>query len=151
MRKSACLGCLLAAVCWFVGTAAFAQQATPVAMGNFTGIAHKTTGRALILGAADGGHVLRLENFHTSNGPDVRVYLVKGTNSANTDFIKAGGDNFVDLGALKGNIGDQNYTIPANVNLDEYKSVSIWCRRFGVNFAATPLEPVGQPSPATKQ
>ena len=60
-------------------------------------------------------------------------------------------DNFVDLGALKGNIGNQNYTIPANVKLDEYKSVSIWCRRFAVNYGEASLEPVGQPEPGTNQ
>src|SRR5262249_40935148 len=73
MRKRALLGCLVAAICLHA-TEASAQPAT-VATGNFTGIAHKTTGKALILQTADGGHVLRLENFHTSNGPDVRVYL----------------------------------------------------------------------------
>ena len=139
MRKSVLLAFLLAAL----ASLARAQQATPLATGNFTGIAHKTTGKAIVLGTADGGHVLRLENFRTSNGPDVRVYLVKGGNGTNSDFIKAGGDNFVDLGPLKGNIGDQNYTIPANVNLDEYKSVSIWCRRFAVNYGGTNLEPTG--------
>jgi hypothetical protein len=117
----------------------------PVATGNFTGILHKTSGKAIILRTADGGHVLRLEDFNTSNGPDVRVYLVRGANATNNDFIKGGGANFVDLGALKGNVGNQNHTIPANVNLDDYNSVSIWCRRFAVNFGAAPLEPVGKP------
>ncbi len=46
---------------------------------------------------------------------------------------------FCGLGALKGNIGDQNYELPANVNLDKYQSVTIWCRRFGVNFGTAPL------------
>jgi hypothetical protein len=115
--------------------------ATALSTGKITGLAHKSSGEATVFRTADGGHILRLRDFKTSNGPDVRVYLVKGTNAANSDFIKAGGDNFVDLGPLKGNIGNQNYTIPANVNLDEYKSVSIWCRRFRVNFAAAPLEP----------
>jgi hypothetical protein len=117
----------------------------PVATGNFTGILHKTSGKAIILTTADGHHVLRLEDFNTSNGPDVRVYLVKGTNANNPDFIKAGGANFVDLGPLKGNVGNQNYPIPANVNLDDYNSVSIWCRRFAVDFGAASLEPAGQP------
>jgi hypothetical protein len=168
MRKSALLGCLLAAMSSHAVAgdahaqatpstpqpstgAARAGAPTPVATGNLTGIAHKTSGKVLILRTAEGGQVLRLENFRTSNGPDVRVYLVKGANAANSDFIKAGGDNFVDLGALKGNIGDQNYTIPANVNLDEYKSVSIWCRRFAVNYGDATLEPIGQPPPGTNQ
>jgi hypothetical protein len=127
--------------------AAPSGTATTVATGHLHGILHKTTGTVSILSTADGGHVLRLENFQTSNGPDVHVYLVKGTNADNNDFIKAGGDNFVDLGPLKGNIGDQNYTIPPNVNLDEYKAVSIWCRRFAVNFGAAPLEAAAQRAP----
>jgi hypothetical protein len=143
MLKSVLLGCLFAAV----GSPALAMDASPVAAGDLAGIAHKTSGKALILQTADGGHVLRLEKFHTSNGPDVRVYLVKGNNAANNDFIKAGGGNFVDLGALKGNVGDQNYPIPANVNVAEYNSVSIWCRRFAVNFGAGSLEPIGQAAP----
>jgi hypothetical protein len=159
MRKAALLGCLLAGACLLaLATDARAQatppstgaassgSAMPVATGNFTGILHKTSGKAIILRTADGGHVLRLEDFRTSNGPDVRVYLVKGTNANNSDFIKAGSANFVDLGALKGNVGNQNYTIPENVNLDDYNSVSIWCRRFAVDFGAASLESVGQPN-----
>ena len=165
MQKSGLFGFLLAGVCSHALAAdALAQEkplsspqqstevapsgaATTVATGKLHGLLHKTSGTVSILTTADGGHVLRLENFQTSNGPDVRVYLVKGTNADNNDFIKAGGDNFVDLGALKGNKGDQNYTIPSNVNLDEYKSVSIWCRRFAVNFGAAPLETTAQVVP----
>ena len=43
------------------------------------------------------------------------------------------------LGGLKGNIGDQNYPIPADVNLADYRSVSIWCDRFSVSFGAAEL------------
>jgi hypothetical protein len=136
MRKP--LG-LIGGLCLLAVAVAVHAQSAPVSTGGFTGIAHKTSGKVMVYRTADGGHVLRFEQFKTSNGPDVRVYLVKGGDAANSDFIKAG--NFVDLGPLKGNIGDQNYPIPKEVNLDEYRSVSIWCRRFGVNFAAAPLEP----------
>jgi len=151
MRKSAALAFVLAGLCSLaLATDAHAQTTTtPLATGSLHGIVHKTTGKVLLLPTAGGGHVLRLENFQTSNGPDVRVYLVKGNNADNNDFVKAGGGNFVDLGALKGNIGDQNYTIPANVNLDEYRSVSIWCRRFAVNFGAASLEPAEPSAPGT--
>ena len=46
---------------------------------------------------------------------------------------------FIDLGSLKGNKGDQNYDLPADADLTKYKSVSIWCARFGVNFGAASL------------
>jgi hypothetical protein len=46
---------------------------------------------------------------------------------------------WVELGGLKGNKGNANYTIPASVDLDELTSVTIWCRRFSVSFGAAAL------------
>jgi hypothetical protein len=43
------------------------------------------------------------------------------------------------LRALKGNKGDQNYELPADVDLAKYQAVTIWCQRFSVNFATAPL------------
>jgi hypothetical protein len=40
---------------------------------------------------------------------------------------------------LKGNIGDQNYELPANADLAKYRAVTIWCKRFSVNFGTAPL------------
>jgi hypothetical protein len=48
---------------------------------------------------------------------------------------------FVDLGSLKGNIGDQNYEVPSNVDLSKYRAATIWCKRFSVNFGTAPLNP----------
>jgi hypothetical protein len=116
------------------------ESATPmlVESGNFVGLAHDTSGKANVYQTQDGKRILRLEQFKTSNGPDVRVYLVKGNDATNTDVIKGGG--FIDLGALKGNVGDQNYAIPEGTDLSQYRAVSIWCRRFQVNFGAASLE-----------
>lgn len=46
----------------------------------------------------------------------------------------------IELGKLKGNLGDQNYDVPAAVDLDKYRAVTIWCQRFGVNFGTAPLQ-----------
>jgi hypothetical protein len=54
----------------------------------------------------------------------------------NESVTKAG---FVHLGALKGNIGDQNYDVPSDVDLSTHRAVTVWCRRFGVNFGTAPL------------
>ena len=48
---------------------------------------------------------------------------------------------FIDLGVLKGNIGDQNYQLGSDVDLAKYRAVSIWCKRFSVNFGAAALRP----------
>ena len=90
---------------------------------------------------ADGRRLLRLTEFATSNGPDVRVYLVAAAHVQDEAAAKEAG--FVDLGALKGNIGNQNYDIPADLDITRYRAVSIWCRRFSVNFGAAPLAEVG--------
>lgn len=104
--------------------------------GKFHSNAHETKGVATIYRLDDGRRVLRLTDFSTSNGPDVRVYLVAAADVNDEDSAKRAG--FVDLGGLKGNIGDQNYDVPAELDLTKYRAVSIWCRRFSVNFGAAP-------------
>ena len=112
---------------------------SPLALleGNFHDGAHKTAGTATIHQLPDGKRVLRLTNFETSNGPDVRVYLVAAEDAKDNDTVTRAG--FLELGALKGNIGDQNYDLPSEADLTRYRSVTIWCRRFGVNFGTAPL------------
>ena len=108
-----------------------------VAEGNFRGIAHETKGMASIYKLPDGKQVLRFSGFETSNGPDVRIYLVAAADAKDNDTVTKAG--FIDLGSIKGNIGDQNYDLPAGVDLLKYRAVTVWCKRFGVNFATAPL------------
>jgi Electron transfer DM13 len=108
-----------------------------VTKGNFKGLAHETKGLASIYQLADGKRTLRLTEFATSNGPDVHVYLVAAEVEKGNDAVKEAG--FIDLGSMKGNIGDQNYEIPADADLSKYRTVSIWCARFGVNFGIAAL------------
>ena len=110
---------------------------TVVSQGDFRGLAHETKGLAAIYQLPDGKRILRLSNFETSNGPDVHVYLVAVEVAKDNATVKQAG--FIDLGSMKGNKGDQNYDIPAATDLNKYKSVSIWCARFGVNFGAATL------------
>jgi electron transfer DM13 len=111
-----------------------------VAQGNFRGIAHEAKGMASIYQLPNGKQVLRFSSFETSNGPDVHIYLVAATDAGDNDSVINAG--FVDLGNIKGNIGDQNYDLPASVDLSKYRAVTVWCKRFGVNFATAPLETV---------
>ena len=106
-----------------------------LSQGTFSSLAHHTVGAASIYQGGS-SHVLRLMNFSTSNGPDVHVYLTQGQGTDNA-AIKAG--KFLDLGVIKGNIGDQNYQLPADFDAHQYRGVSIWCKRFGVNFAGADL------------
>ena len=114
-----------------------AEDPAKLASGQFHSNAHETRGSVTVFRLADGRRVLRLTEFATSNGPDVRVYLVAAADVQDEAAAKAAG--FVDLGPLKGNIGDQNYDVPADADLNKYRTVSIWCARFGVNFGTATL------------
>lgn len=105
--------------------------------GSFYPLAHASAGDALIYQLADGSRVLRLENFSVDNGPDLFVYLVPVDPVPNTTGSEIAGA--YNLSVLKGNVGDQNYDIPADLDLSQYQSVVIWCRAFAVPFSAAPL------------
>lgn len=108
-----------------------------LASGQFHNGAHETKGTATVFQLADGKKTLRLTDFATSNGPDVHVYLVASNDAKDNNTVTNAG--FIDVGTLKGNIGDQNYDLPAGVDLAKYRAVTIWCKRFGVNFGTAPL------------
>ena len=115
------------------------SSARPLASGKFHSIAHPTSGTATVYQLADGTRLLRFTDFKTSNGPDVHVYLVAADDASDNESVTKAG--FVDLGSIKGNIGDQNYELPASVDLERFRAVTIWCKRFSVNFATAPLAP----------
>jgi hypothetical protein len=97
---------------------------------------HKGSGVATIYATPDGGYLLRLDDFAATNGPDLHVLL--SPNAMPTDHASLG--EFLDLGLLKGNIGDQNYELPADFDPTLYKSVVIHCVAFQVIFATATLE-----------
>lgn len=109
-----------------------------LAAGQFHSGAHDTSGTATIYQVEQGKRVLRLTNFKTSNGPDVHVYLVAANDATDNATVQKAG--YVDVSPIKGNEGDQNYDVPASVDLAKYKAVTIWCARFNVNFGTAPLQ-----------
>ena len=101
-------------------------------MGNFVEAGdgfHKAEGIAKVINLADGRTFLRLENLKTTNGPDLYVYLSVGKDAS----------DIVNLGRLKGNIGNQNYEIPAGADLSKYNTVLIWCKAFSTLFGSAKL------------
>jgi hypothetical protein len=112
---------------------------TTLAEGDFRPLEHGAEGSARILRLEDGSLFLRFEDLNVSNGPDLRVYLTDQPLSDDWHVWDDGA--FLDLGDLKGNIGDQNYLLDPDTNLSRWKTVVIWCRRFEVGFAVAPLSP----------
>ena len=99
---------------------------------------HKGSGTATLYRLADGQHVLRLEGFEVTNGPDLRVLASAHPDPTNGDEVHQG---YRDLGALKANIGSQNYALPADVDAASFHSVVIYCRAFSVIFSVAALGP----------
>jgi hypothetical protein len=102
--------------------------------GTFVGVndgIHNSEGQVKVIKLIDGSNFLRLEDFRSTNGPDLYVYL--SADKSNSDFVN--------LGRLKGNIGDQNYKIPEGTDLSKYDTVLIWCQAFSVLFGSAELEP----------
>lgn len=102
-----------------------------VGRGAFASAGHETTGGATLIRLADGGTVLTLTELETDPGPDLRVYLVTGGPDDLGDVV--------DLGALKGNRGDQQYDVPPSVDTERHRTVVIWCRAFSVAFGSARL------------
>jgi len=107
-----------------------------VATGAFQSLDESAAGHAAVINLATGGRVLTLTDFSSSNGPDVRVYLVAGAVRRSSDVR-----DFRDLGGLKGNRGNQQYAIPAGLDVQRYATAVIYCRAVSVAFGAAPLTP----------
>ena len=148
MKKYYIFGILLllvigAAVVYYFGFYTYflrteVQEQEPVASGQralATGtfekidIIHQGSGTAKLI-EADGKTILRFEDFSVTSGPDLYVYLSKSETP--TGDVESLGD-YLDLGLLKGTMGNQNYELPAGSG--DYKTAVIWCKRFGVLFS----------------
>ena len=115
-------------------------EPTILAEGTFISHEHETTGTVRILEVADGQRVLRIEGLDTSNGPDLKVWLTDApVLEGQAGWYVFDDGAYVDLGVLKGNLGNSNYSIPSDVDLADLTSLSIWCDRFSVSFGAAQL------------
>lgn len=86
-------------------------------------VGHPASGMVTVIDTEDGQYV-RFVNFSTSNGPQLHLYLAKDL----------AGDDYIDLGPIKGTKGNINYKVPEGVDLNEYRYVMHWCVPFGVLF-----------------
>jgi len=104
---------------------------------NWTATLPAGTGTVLVYRQPDGSHVVRFEDLDVSNGPDLLVILsaapLVDDRAAYSEVA------YLSLGDLKGNQGNQNYVVPAEVNLEDYQTVAIWCRRFNYTFNAAEI------------
>jgi Electron transfer DM13 len=114
-----------------------------VATGTIISHEHESSGTARLVRLANGQVQLVFEDLATSDGPDLRVWLTDQPVLDGRDgwFVFDDG-RYVELGPLKANKGNQVYDVPAGTDLTGLTSVTIWCKRFAVSFAAAALDPV---------
>jgi len=108
------------------------NQTNDMLTGNFIDAGdgfHMASGQVKVLEIPDGTQILRFENLDVTNGPDLYVYLATDTTAK----------DFVSLGRLKGNMGNQNYPIPENTDFKKYNTVLIWCQAFSTLFGSSKL------------
>lgn len=121
--------------------AALGAQADTVilAMGTFGGTdsIHRGEGKALLIRLADGRRFLRFEDFRVTNGPDLYVYLSGHRAPRNRTQLHEGAA--FEVARLKGNVGNQNYELPADLDLTKFRSAVIYCKRFSVLFSTAEL------------
>ncbi len=127
---------------WLIApSCALAQsgQSVILAMGLWQGVDsfHQAQGKALLVRLPDGRRFIRFEDFRVTNGPDLYVYL-SGHPSPQTSAQLHEGGAF-EVAVLKGNIGNQNYALPADLDLSKFKSVAVYCKRFSVMFGSAQL------------
>jgi hypothetical protein len=102
---------------------------------------HESSGTAQLVRLPDGRHQVILRDLSTSDGPDLRVWLTDQPVLPGRDGWHVFDDGrYAELGRLKGTHGTQVYDVPPNVDPARMRSVTIWCKRFKVSFAAAPLE-----------
>lgn len=120
-----------------------AQSPQPVmlASGQFGGADgfHKGEGKVLVVQLPDGKRFVRFENFKVTNGPDLYVYLSGHPAPRNSGQLHEG--SVLEVARLKGNVGNQNYPLPAGTEISKFRSVVIYCKQFGVIFSTAELAP----------
>lgn len=114
-----------------------AATAPVVARGDFFEVENPGTGTASILELPDGRRVLRLEDFETVATPELFVWLSQAPNPRTS--AEAVGAERIELGPLRATLGNQNYDIPADVPLEQIRSVVIWCEPISIVYTAAAL------------
>ena len=112
-----------------------------IASGTFSDAdaAHRGSGTAQLVSLPSGAFEIQLTNFQVTNGPDLEVWLSAHPSPMSSSDVSD--TEWLSLGQLKGNIGDQSYAVPTDADISSFQSVVIWCEHFGVLFSPAPLSP----------
>ncbi|MEZ5716087.1 MAG: DM13 domain-containing protein [Paracoccaceae bacterium] len=120
-------------------TLTVAGEGSVLARGTFSDAdaAHKGSGTVAVVKRPDGMIEIQLTDFRVTNGPDLEVWLSAHPDPKSSSDVT--GADWVSLGLLKGNVGNQSYVVPPSADIARFRSVAIWCEQFGVLFSPAPL------------
>ncbi len=110
-----------------------------LATGSFSGVdgVHQAKGAVTMVQMPDGSVQLQFADFEVTNGPDLKIWLISHPKPDSATDVKS--SEQLKLGPLKGNIGNQFYTLPADSNAADFHSVVVYCQQFSFMFASAPL------------
>ncbi len=144
------LGAVFGAAFWYLASPLWIDQVVSetlvqssesevISTGTFMGVdgLHQATGQASLVRQPDGRVELQFADFNVSNGPDLKVWLISHADPQGAGDVKA--SEQLQLSSLKGNIGNQVYTLPEGTDVSNFHSVVIYCQQFSFMFAAAPL------------
>ncbi len=118
------------------------QRSTVLMTGSFHQVAHKGSGTAIISKLPHGQRMLHLKGFATGAGQELAVYMIAAPDAFENETVEK--SEFVPLGALQSFEGDQIYPLPSDLDLNKYRAVTIWNRKYRVNYTTAPLKKVGE-------
>ncbi|MEM9213765.1 MAG: DM13 domain-containing protein [Cyanobacteria bacterium P01_F01_bin.150] len=124
-------------------TTSLQQTKDILAKGTFISGKNLTQGGIIIVDD-EGTPVIELtQDFQTEDGPDLVLLLHRVADPLADvqppDYQLKEGD-YVEIAPLKASYGQQYYSVPAAIILDNYNSVVIWCRTFNTTFGAASLQ-----------
>lgn len=97
------------------------------------------SGEVTIYQQADGSKLIRFEEFRAARAPGLLIALSTVPELEAIESLETIGLNRIELGVLKGNVGSQNYFLPAEVSLDTFTSIVIYSRALNLIFSVAPL------------
>ncbi len=121
------------------GIAAFRQSigSRTIAVGSFHSVSHKGRGIAEIVVKSDGRMYLRLTDFSTYHRPDLTVLLISASDALENETVKR--SEIYEVGRLKTDEGSMEYPLAADLDVGRFNAVTIWSKRYEVNFTTAPL------------
>lgn len=113
---------------------------TIYASGDFTEIdaIRRAEGAVTVYQQADGSWLIRFEGFQVRPIPQLHLFLSAHPDPRTPEEVRAEGLG-LDWGPLKGDVGNQNYPMPAGFDMSAVQSVVIYALPYGEVISTAPL------------